>query len=146
MKKYDEAIDAYNAGLKISPNEEHLKLGLSAAKRAKMDSKPAARAARKSVATQRASRSKSMRVKKAPTVSAFVQQTRLELKLQMLAIQAQLDLIEQLAAMTDDEKLDLLFTLVDVSQPRFGSSSATYFAHLTFFYFVKYVARWRRQD
>jgi trimeric autotransporter adhesin len=46
-------------------------------------------------------------------VSEFVQQTRIELKEQMRLVQAKLALIELLAQMDKDQKLDLLFGLID---------------------------------
>lgn len=113
MKRYDHAVAAYKEGLKVCPNQEHLKLGLAAAKRARVDSSKANKAARRTVTTQKAKMSRARKAKKAPTVSQFVQQTRAELTLQMAAIQAQLDLINELAAMTDEGKLDLLFNLID---------------------------------
>lgn len=113
MKKYDRAVAAYRDGLKVCPDEEHLKMGLAAAKRAKMDSSGANKALRKSEATRRAATSRKKKTKKALTVSSFVKQTRAELQTEMAALQSQLDLINELAGMTDVEKLDLLFTLVD---------------------------------
>lgn len=113
MKKYDRAVAAYKKGLKICPDEEHLKMGLAAAKRAKMDSSKANKAVQKAEATGRAASSRKKKTKKATSVSSFVKQTRSELKTEMAALKSQLDLINELAAMTDVEKLDLLFTLVD---------------------------------
>jgi Ca2+-binding EF-hand superfamily protein len=113
MKKYDRAVAAYKEGLKICPDEEHLKMGLAAAKRAKVDSSKGNKAVQKSEATRRAATSRKKKTKKATSVSSFVKQTRAELKTEMAALQSQLDLINELAAMTDVEKLDLLFTLVD---------------------------------
>ena len=113
MKKYDRAVAAYKEGLKVCPDEDHLKMGLAAAKRAKMDSSKANKAVQKTEATRRAASSRKKKTKKADSVSSFVKQTRMELKTEMAALQSQLDLINELAAMTDQEKLDLLFTLVD---------------------------------
>lgn len=98
----------------MCPDEEHLKMGLAASKRARVDSSKAHKAAQKTISSRKASNSRSKKAKKAPTVSAFVEQTRAELALQMAALQAQLDLINELAAMTDEGKLDLLFNLIDV--------------------------------
>lgn len=113
MKKYDQAIAAYKEGLKICPDEDHLKMGLAAAKRARVDGSSANKAARKSATTHKAEKSRQRKAKKAESVSAFVQQTRAQLQLQMAAIQAQLDLINELAAMGEEEKGDLLFNLID---------------------------------
>lgn len=113
MKKYDRAVSAYKTGLTECPGEDHLKMGLAAAKRAKMDSSKANKAVRKTEATRRAASSRKKKTEKADSVSSFVKQTRAELKSEMAALQSQLDLINELAAMSDVEKLDLLFTLVD---------------------------------
>lgn len=113
MKKYDQAVAAYKEGLKICPGEEHLQKGLAASKRARLNSHSATRSARRSSSTARASKSRSRQATKAPTVSAFVRQTRASLALQMATIQAQLDFINELAAMTDEQKADMLFTLID---------------------------------
>jgi len=113
LKKYDHAIAVYKEGLKVAPAAEHLTLGLAAAKRAKLDSSEAQKAARKMSATRRASISKAKKKKKCGNVSSYVQQTRMELELQKAAIEAQLKLIDELATMTDEEKLDLLFNSID---------------------------------
>ena len=58
----------------------------------------------------------SSRKKKANTssnVSQFVSQTKKNLELQMAAIQAQLDMVNELTKMNEEEKLDLLYTLLD---------------------------------
>jgi Ca2+-binding EF-hand superfamily protein len=113
LKKYDRAIATYKDGLKACPNDEHLLKGLAAAKRSAVDNSKATKAVRKTEATKKATKSRGKRAKSAEDVSDFVKQTRQELKLQMAAIQSQLDLINELAAMEEDEKLDLLFTLID---------------------------------
>jgi len=113
MEKYSHAVAAFKEGLKICKDEPILQKGLAAAKKARMETTDAARAVRKTEATQRASLKRTSRAQTATTVSSFVMQTRKELEMQMVAIQAQLDLINELAAMTDEEKLDLLFSLID---------------------------------
>jgi hypothetical protein len=50
---------------------------------------------------------------KAETVSEFVQAARADIMLQMAALQASLDLLNSLSGMSDEEKLDLLFSLLD---------------------------------
>jgi Ca2+-binding EF-hand superfamily protein len=113
MKKYDQAIAAYKEGLKIFPCEDQLKLGLAAAKRAKVDVSSANKSARKTFTAQRASKSRGRKAKEAPTVSEFVKETRQQITLQMAALQAQLDLINELAEMSDEDKSALLFNLID---------------------------------
>lgn len=112
-QKYGHAIAAFKEGLKICKDEPQLQKGLAAAKNAKMESSKARKAVQRTQATRKATRKRQDKAKNAKTVSSFVQQTRKELKMQMAAIQAQLDLINELADMTDDEKLDLLFSLID---------------------------------
>ena len=113
MKKYKNAVSAYKEGLKVCNDDPYLQKGLAAAKNAKLESTKAGKAVKKSEATQKASNKRRSKAKKATNVSSFVEQTRRELKLQLAAIQAQLDLINELAQMSDDEKLDLLFSLID---------------------------------
>lgn len=113
MTKYDQAIAVYKEGLKVCPEEETLKLGLATAKRAKVESNAAAKSARKTSTAAKASKSRARKAKEAPTVSAFVKETRQQITLQMAALQAQLDLINDLAAMTDEDKSALLFNLID---------------------------------
>ena len=64
-------------------------------------------------ATQEASNKRSQEAKNAGDISSFVQQSYRELKVRKAAIQAQLDLLEELSAMTDEEKMDLMFGLID---------------------------------
>jgi Ca2+-binding EF-hand superfamily protein len=101
MKKYDRAISAYKDGLRECPDDENL------------SNTKVSKAVRQTKVAQKASKDRKKRVKDADGVSDFVKQTRKELKLQMAAIQSQLDLINELAAMEENEKLDLLFTLID---------------------------------
>lgn len=114
MKKYDRAISAYKVGLKECPDEDTLLKGLAAAKKASLSNSKVSKAVRKTEVAQKATKGRSKRAKDAHGVSDFVKQTRKELQLQMAAIQSQLDLINELAAMEEDEKLDLLFTLIDI--------------------------------
>jgi tetratricopeptide (TPR) repeat protein len=111
MCKYDRAISIYKEGLKVCPDEKHLRVGLQAARRAKAQGSKASSAVKKTEIVTRAARRRSLQ--SSSTVSAFVQKTRDELLLRKAQIQAQLDLIEDLAAMEDEAKLDLLFTLID---------------------------------
>jgi Ca2+-binding EF-hand superfamily protein len=111
MRKYDRAIAVYKEGLKVCPCEEHLVQGLHAARRAKAQDSGASKALKRTAMAKRVS--KREQAKKCATVSVFVKQTRETLKLKMVEIQAQLDLINDLAAMEDEAKLDLLFSLID---------------------------------
>jgi Ca2+-binding EF-hand superfamily protein len=113
MRKYDQAVEAYKEGLKVNPGEEQLKLGLAAAKRAKIDATSANKSAHKTMTAQKASKSRGSKAKRAPSVSEFVKETRQQITLQMAALQAQLDLINELAVMSDEDKSALLFNLID---------------------------------
>lgn len=109
--KYDRAIAVYTDGLKICPGNKHLAVGLQAARRAKAKKSKASNTVRKTEIVTHATRRKSLQ--STSTVSDFVQKTREELLLKKAQIQAQLDLIDDLAEMEDEAKLDLLFTLID---------------------------------
>jgi tetratricopeptide (TPR) repeat protein len=111
MCEYDRAIAVYKDGLKICPDEKHLIVGLQAARRARAQKSKASNTVRKTEIVTHASRRKSLQ--SSSSVSAFVQKTREELLLQKSQIQAQLDLIDELTAMEDEGKLDLLFTIID---------------------------------
>jgi Ca2+-binding EF-hand superfamily protein len=87
--------------------------GLAAAKHAKLEGSHVKKSFEKTQATQKASKKRHAKAKEAKTVSSFIEQTRRELKMEMAAIQAQLDLIDELASISDEEKLDLLFGLID---------------------------------
>jgi Ca2+-binding EF-hand superfamily protein len=115
MRQYDESITAYKVGLNFCHKNEHLQTGLAFANRAKHAAKHSKvqQAAHTSRVAHRAAVNRSIQAQQAPTPSAFVQETRLELKLQMTALQAQLDLLDELASMSDNDKLEVLFTLVD---------------------------------
>lgn len=121
MKKYDEEIVAIKEGLKVCPDDTTLKQGLEAAKRnnASTTNKSAAKIADKAKETRKAKKdhekkSKSKSVKAQPkNVSQFVAETKRILELQMAALQAQLDMVNELTRMTIKEKLDLLFSLMD---------------------------------
>lgn len=113
LKRYPEEIKAYKYGLKYCPDEEALKSGLAQAQKQKTNSSKASQAARRTEATMKAASSRKKKAQKSSNVSQFVQQTKKNLELQMAAIQAQLDMVDELAKMNMEEKLDLLFTLMD---------------------------------
>ena len=109
--EYDRAISAYTEGLKICKKNKQLTVGLQAARQAKAKESKASNSARKANIVTHATRRKSLQ--STSTVSDFVQKTREELLLKKAQIQSQLDLIDDLAKMEDEAKLDLLFTLID---------------------------------
>jgi Ca2+-binding EF-hand superfamily protein len=99
--------------LKYCPDEEALKNGLDAARRQRTNSSKASQAARKTEATMKAAASRKKKASSSSNVSQFVSQTKKNLELQMAAIQAQLDMVNELTKMNMEEKLDLLYTLLD---------------------------------
>ena len=112
MKKYPEAVEAYTEGLKVAPDEESLRMGLEAARYAQRENNPATKAIRRTRAARQvlATQHKAMH---ATTATAFVAEARRQIKLEMAALQAQLDLLDELEIMSDDEKVGMLFTLID---------------------------------
>ena len=116
LKKYNSEVKAYHYGLECCPGDKLLKQGLEQARRRRTSNSRASRAARKTQATKQAARSVRRKSKKASNVSQFVKDTKKSLELQMAAIQAQLDTVKELAMMKPDEKLDLLYSLMDADQ------------------------------
>lgn len=113
LKRYTDEVKAYKYGLKYCPDEEALKNGLEGAKRSRTNSSKASQAARKTTATMEAASSRKKKANISSNVSQFVLQTKKNLELQMAAIQAQLDMVNELTKMNEEEKLDLLYTLLD---------------------------------
>jgi Ca2+-binding EF-hand superfamily protein len=113
MKMYNEAVATYKKALKLAPAEEYLKMGLEAAKFAKRENNTARRAVQRAQIVHQSSQSNQYKASKAPTGSAFVQETRRRLKLEMAALQAQLDLLNELEELSDNDKLEMLFGLID---------------------------------
>lgn len=113
LKRYSDEMKAYKVGLKYCPDEEALKKGLAASQKQKTNSSKASQAARRTEATMKAASSRKKKALKSANVSQFVMQTKKNLELQMAAIQAQLDMVNELTKMNEEEKLDLLFTLMD---------------------------------
>ena len=118
MKKYDEEIVAIKEGLKICPDDSTLKQGLEAAKR--NTTSKGKEAADKAKDTKKKKddfnsgrKTRTGKKKEVKTVSQFVAETKKILELQMAALQAQLDMVNELTRMTIKEKLDLLFSLMD---------------------------------
>lgn len=117
MREYSKAIEVYRDGLYIFPREPRLQKGLAAAKRSKAKRGRASKAVRKTEVVRRASRDsfvKQTKVKKASSVSSYVKEARGELQAKMTEIQSQLELLDDLETMNDEEKLELLFGVVDV--------------------------------
>lgn len=96
LKRYSDEVKAYKYGLKYCPDEEALKHGLEQAKRSRTSNSKASQAARKTVVTKEAATSRNKKAQKSASVSQFVSQTKKNLELQMAAIQAQLDMVNEL--------------------------------------------------
>eukprot|EP00522_Entomoneis_paludosa_P007214 CAMPEP_0172450224 /NCGR_PEP_ID=MMETSP1065-20121228/8661_1 /TAXON_ID=265537 /ORGANISM="Amphiprora paludosa, Strain CCMP125" /LENGTH=572 /DNA_ID=CAMNT_0013202001 /DNA_START=227 /DNA_END=1945 /DNA_ORIENTATION=+ len=113
LKKYDKAIATYRAGLKVCPKVESLERGLAASSRAKNENTDAHRASLKSKAAKKAYKNQHKKADNADSVSSYVEQKRMELKLQKAALDAQLEFIDMMAKMSDEEKLQELFSVID---------------------------------
>jgi Ca2+-binding EF-hand superfamily protein len=113
LKKFSEEVQAYKVGLGYCPDDKTLMGGLKNAKRARTSNSKASQAARKTTATKQAANSRKKKATKSENVSQFVKQTKKNLELQMAALQAQLDMVNELENMTIEEKADLLFSLMD---------------------------------
>jgi Ca2+-binding EF-hand superfamily protein len=113
MKKYSEEVNAYKAGLKYCPDDKNLKEGMDKARLSRSSNSRASQAANKTKATMTAAKSRQKKAQKSSSVSQFVKETKKNLELQLAAIQAQLKMVSELATMGVEEKLDLLYTLMD---------------------------------
>lgn len=116
LKKFDESIAAYEEGIEKHPENEKLKAELEKVKLAKEASSDLSRAARNSRASMMASLSQQKKAEAAQDISQFVQVSKASLELQIFALQAQLELVNALAEMTDEQKMQMLFQLVDADQ------------------------------
>ena len=116
LKRFSEEVNAYRFGLKHCPDEKTLKEGLENARRTKASNSKASQAARKTEATMKAASSRKKKAQKSSSVSQFVAETKKNLELQLAAIQAQLKMVSELATMGVEEKMDLLYNLLDKDQ------------------------------
>jgi Ca2+-binding EF-hand superfamily protein len=113
MKKFSDEVNAYKVGLKYCPDDKTLKEGMEKARQSRSSNSKASQAARKTEATLRAAKSRKKKAQTSSSVSQFVKETKKNLELQLAAIQAQLKMVSELAIMGVEEKLDLLYTLMD---------------------------------
>lgn len=120
LRRFDEAIAVYEQGLEVAKaqsdeaNAKVLKEGLDHAKRAKQfQGHEAVKAVRVARASNAASLSQKRQARSASSVGLFVQHSRIHLQMKIQALQAQLDLINSLARLSDEEKMDMLFHLID---------------------------------
>jgi Ca2+-binding EF-hand superfamily protein len=113
MKLYDEEYKAIREGIRMCPHDETLQQGLQQVKQQRAKGSKANMAARRVEGTRQAANSRGKKARKANNVSQFVSETKKILELQMAAIKAQLDMINELMVMGMEEKLDLLFSLMD---------------------------------
>ena len=114
MQNYEEAIAAYTEGLRVSSSdEESLRMGLQAAEYAQRETSKVHRAVQRTRTVRQSSVATQKKAQYAKTASGFVAETRRQIKLEMAALQAQLDLLAELEDMTDDQKVGMLFSLID---------------------------------
>lgn len=116
LKNFDDSIAAFEEGIKKHPENEKLKAELQKVKLAKEATSDLSHATRKSKASMMASVSQQKKAGAAQDISQFVQVSKASLELQIFALQAQLDLVNALADMTDEQKMQMLFQLVDADQ------------------------------
>lgn len=108
-KRYKEAADALKAGLEKDPDNELLAQELkSVLQEQKLIS--STRARRASVIASQSSKKKAG---EAESISDFVKMTRFALEFEIAAKQAQLMLLNSLAEKSDEEKLKMLFSILD---------------------------------
>jgi Ca2+-binding EF-hand superfamily protein len=116
MKDYTVEVGTYLQGLEHCPGDESLTKGLSMARRLKTNSSKASQAAKTTQATRNAALSRQVKASQAADIASFVTQTKMNLELQMVALQAQLDLVSEITSMgVQSEKIDLLFSLITTS-------------------------------
>lgn len=116
LKRFTEEVNAYRTGIKYCPDDKALKDGLEKARQQRANGSKASHAARRTEATMRAASSRKKKATSSSSVSQFVHETKKNLELQLAAIQAQLKMVSELAAMTMEEKMDLLYNLLDKDQ------------------------------
>jgi Ca2+-binding EF-hand superfamily protein len=112
LKNYTGEVECCLAGLVECPNNDSLTKGLQMAKRLKTASSKAGVAAKTTHATWGAAISRQNKANNAKDIASFVSQTKMNLELQMVALQAQLDLVHEMASMTQEEKIDMLYQLL----------------------------------
>ena len=114
---------AYTEGLKVAPDEESLRMGLQAATYAQRETSGVHRAVQRTRAARQSSVATQHKAQRAKTASGFVAETRRQIKLEMAALQAQLELLAELEDMTDDQKVELLFSLIDKKEDNMVDAS-----------------------
>lgn len=109
MKRYKEASDALKEGLAKDPSNELLAQELkNVAQEQKLVASTRARRA-----SLIASQSTKTKATQADSISDYVKLTRFALEFEIAAMQAQLMLLNSLAAKSDEDKLKMLFSILD---------------------------------
>eukprot|EP00978_Attheya_sp_CCMP212_P027044 scaffold90116_cov52-Attheya_sp.AAC.2 len=108
LRKFTAAIETLEEGLTKFPDNEDLKKELE---KAKSEKEMSGERVRRSVVTTAAAQQE--KKARSESVSDFVKVARVGLELQLYALQAQLKILNDLSEMTDEEKLDLIFSLLD---------------------------------
>lgn len=111
LKKYNEAIATFEEGLEKFPDNTVLKKQMESAKKEKALSKERAR-----THVEKVSKTNQKNTDEAESMSDFVRFAKVNLDLQLFSLQAQYKLLQSLAEMSDEEKLELLFSLLDKDQ------------------------------
>ncbi|CAB9512864.1 Stress-induced-phosphoprotein 1 [Seminavis robusta] len=109
LHRYNDASQCLQDGLAKFPNDPTLEKHLAAIKKERHLGQEKARAS--IVMTQSSQQKKAQKAD--CSMSDFVTITKANVELQILALKAQLELLNGLAEMSDDEKLDMLFDLLD---------------------------------
>lgn len=118
LKKFDEAIAVLEEGVAKFPENSNLQKELATVKLVKDSGSSMAQTARSSKASMMAAGSRKKKAAESENLSSFVQETKFALELQIFALQAQLDLVNGLAALTDEEKMRLMFQIVDTDHDK----------------------------
>eukprot|EP00550_Attheya_septentrionalis_P011410 CAMPEP_0198306124 /NCGR_PEP_ID=MMETSP1449-20131203/58240_1 /TAXON_ID=420275 /ORGANISM="Attheya septentrionalis, Strain CCMP2084" /LENGTH=628 /DNA_ID=CAMNT_0044008671 /DNA_START=641 /DNA_END=2527 /DNA_ORIENTATION=+ len=108
LRKFTAAIETLEEGLAKFPDNEDLKKELE---KAKSEKEMSGERVRRSVVTTAAAQQE--KKARSESVSDFVKVARVGLELQLYALQAQVKIFNGLSEMTDEEKLDLIFSLLD---------------------------------
>lgn len=116
LKQYAAAVQALEDGLAKFPENPDLTTELTKCRNAMAFTGENQVKARQSVAAKRASVSLSGKAGSSETMTDFVKVSKMALEMQIFALQAQLQMIDSLSEMSDEEKLTMLFGLIDTDR------------------------------
>lgn len=121
MKEYSQEVENYLVGLEHCPANPSLLKGLQGAQHLKLYSSKASQVANMTQATKLAALSRLQKATRATTLQDFIQQSKKNLELEALALQAQLDLLHELQILTETETLDLVHTWLLSATPKIST-------------------------